>query len=202
MWRIFRDLRHRHSRDWQALDILSTCWKAPLSELNVRAMAVHRRAPKRPDLKAIKRAATRTDRPKEAYPSLRSWTMAQIRSENTKPEQAVRKAAHALGLRFRLHCKDLPGTPDLVFASRRIALFVHGCFWHRHDCRRATTPASNVEYWTAKFDRNVRRDARVAADLRKSGWRCVRIWECEAKVPRKLAGILRRKVVMRSLKKR
>ncbi|WP_306666337.1 very short patch repair endonuclease [Bradyrhizobium campsiandrae] len=166
-------------------------------------MAVHRRAtvrarPKRPYLKAAKRAAMHTHSSKESYPSLRSWTMAQVRSENTKPEMAVRKVAHALGLRFRLHRKDLPGKPDLVFASRRIALFVHGCFWHRHDCGRAATPASNVEYWTAKFDRNVRRDARAAADLRKAGWRCVRIWECEAKDPRKLAGIIRRRVIARS----
>nr|WP_246740472.1 very short patch repair endonuclease [Bradyrhizobium sp. LCT2] len=120
--------------------------------------------------------------------------MAQVRSKNTKPEIAVRKAAHALGLRFRLHRKSLPGTPDLTFASKRIALFVHGCFWHRHDCDKATSPASNVEYWTAKFDRNVRRDARNATDLRKAGWRCVRIWECETKDAKKLAGILRRKI--------
>ncbi|UQR68190.1 very short patch repair endonuclease [Bradyrhizobium sp. C-145] len=128
--------------------------------------------------------------------------MAQVRSKNTTPEMAVRKAAHALGLRFRLHRKDLPGTPDLVFSSRRIALFVHGCFWHRHDCRRASMPASNVEYWTAKFDRNIRRDARAAVDLREVGWRCVRIWECEANDPRKLVRILRRKVVARSPKTR
>nr|WP_316228471.1 very short patch repair endonuclease [Bradyrhizobium sp. SZCCHNR1039] len=163
-------------------------------------MTVHRRTrlrarPKRPNLKATKPVATISRRPKESYPSLRSWTMAQVRSKNTTPEIAVRKAAHALGLRFRLHRKGLPGTPDLTFASRRVAVFVHGCFWHRHDCDRATSPASNVEYWAAKFDRNVRRDARNAADLRKAGWRCVRIWECETKDAKKLAVILRRKVV-------
>ncbi|MEY9335959.1 DNA mismatch endonuclease Vsr [Bradyrhizobium elkanii] len=73
-------------------------------------------------------------------------------------------------------------------------MFVHGCFWHRHDCDRATSPSSNVEYWAAKFDRNVRRDARNADDLRKAGWRCVRIWECETKDAKKLARILRRKI--------
>lgn len=124
--------------------------------------------------------------------------MSRVRSKDTKPELAVRKAAHALGLRFRLHRRDLPGTPDLVFPSRQTALFVHGCFWHRHLCARATSPATNVDYWTAKFDRNVRRDARNVAELRKLGWRCVRIWECETKDSRKLAGILWRKVVAKA----
>jgi DNA mismatch endonuclease (patch repair protein) len=126
--------------------------------------------------------------------------MSRIRSKNTKPEIAVRKAAHALGLRFRLHRRDLPGTPDLVLAGRRTAIFVHGCFWHRHGCGRATPPTSNIEYWTAKFERNVQRDARNAAELRKLGWRCVRIWECETTDPKKLAGVLRRKVATRSVR--
>jgi DNA mismatch endonuclease (patch repair protein) len=121
--------------------------------------------------------------------------MSRIRSKNTKPEIAVRKAAHAAGLRFRLHRKDLPGTPDLVFPSRGIALFVHGCFWHRHHCTRATSPATNADYWGAKFDRNIRRDARNAAELRKLGWQCDQIWECEAKDDKKLTGLIRRKVV-------
>jgi DNA mismatch endonuclease (patch repair protein) len=154
----------------------------------------------RPHLKAAKPVDASARRPKESYPSLRSWTMAQIRSKNTKPELAVRKAAHALGLRFRLHRGDLPGTPDLVFSGRRTALFVHGCFWHRHGCARATTPASNVQYWTAKFERNVERDARNAAELRKLGWRCVRIWECETNDATRLAGALRKKVVASSAK--
>jgi DNA mismatch endonuclease, patch repair protein len=169
-------------------------------------MAVHRRAPKRaraqrPDLKRRKRPAVEVAvRPRESYPSLRSWTMSRIRSKNTKPEMAVRKVAHAAGLRFRLHRKDLPGTPDLVFPSRSIALFVHGCFWHRHHCTHATSPATNADYWAAKFDRNVRRDARNASELRKLGWRCVRIWECETKNANKLAGVLRRKVAAMSVK--
>lgn len=91
----------------------------------------------------------------------------------------------------------MPGTPDLVFPGRSVALFVNGCFWHRHDCSRATMPASNVDYWTAKFDRNVRRDERNSKDLKKLGWRCVTIWECEAKDRRKLDGILRRRILSR-----
>jgi DNA mismatch endonuclease (patch repair protein) len=126
--------------------------------------------------------------------------MSRVRSKDTKPEIAVRKAAHALGLRFRLHRRELPGTPDLVFPSRQTAVFVHGCFWHRHRCVRATTPATNVDYWAAKFDRNVRRDARNAAELRKLGWRCVRIWECQTKDSRKLAGIICRKVIAKARK--
>ncbi|HMJ28042.1 MAG TPA: very short patch repair endonuclease [Xanthobacteraceae bacterium] len=164
-------------------------------------MAFHRKSSgqacaERPNLRTG--LVAKPARSRESYPSDRSWTMAQIRSKNTKPEIAVRKAAHAAGLRFRLHRKDLPGTPDLVFPSREIAVFVHGCFWHRHDCGRATLPATNVDYWAAKFDRNVRRDARNAAELRKLGWRCVRIWECETKDAKKLAGVLRRKVAAKT----
>lgn len=168
-------------------------------------MAVHRRTSRRAgaersDVFARKGRVARPVRSREGYPSLRSWTMSRIRSKNTKPEMVVRKAAHALGLRFRLHRRDLPGTPDLVFPGRRIALFVHGCFWHRHGCTKATTPASNVGYWTAKFERNVERDARNAAELRKLGWRCVRIWECETKNAKSLAGILQREVAAKSVK--
>lgn len=139
-------------------------------------------------------------RKRTADASYRSWVMARVKSKNTTPEMAVRKAAHALGLRFRLHRRDLPGTPDLVFPGRRTAVFVHGCFWHRHGCARATTPTSNVRYWTAKFERNVERDARNAVDLRRLGWRCVRIWECETKDVKKLAGLLRRQVAAKSVR--
>jgi DNA mismatch endonuclease, patch repair protein len=168
-------------------------------------MAVHRgtsgrERAERPNVRTGKRTILNptTARPKESYASHRSWTMAQIGSKNTKPEIAVRKAAHAAGLRFRLHRKDLPGTPDLVFPSRETAVFVHGCFWHRHDCGRATAPATNVDYWATKFDRNVRRDAHNAAELRKLGWRCVRIWECETKDAKKLADVLRRKIAAKA----
>lgn len=92
----------------------------------------------------------------------------------------VRQAAHAMGLRFRLHRKDLPGTPDLVFPKYKTVVFVHGCFWHRHsDCCKASMPKSRLEYWQSKFDANVARDARAAAQLRELGWNVATIWECE-----------------------
>jgi len=118
--------------------------------------------------------------------------MAQIRSKNTKPEIAVRKVAHALGLRFRLHGADLPGEPDLVFRRWKTVAFVHGCFWHRHHCERARLPKTNVEYWTKKLQRNAQRDKTTIMRLRKLGWRCLVIWECQAKDPAKLDRILRR----------
>ncbi len=108
--------------------------------------------------------------------------MRAVRREGTAPEIAVRKAAHALGLRFRLHRKDLPGTPDLVFPKHRVCLFVHGCFWHRHPgCGKATTPKTRRDYWIPKFEENVARDARVAQALRDAGWRVETIWECETR---------------------
>lgn len=114
----------------------------------------------------------------------RSALMSRIGGRNTRPELVVRRAAHALGLRFRLHRRDLPGSPDLVFPRRRRALFVHGCFWHRHEgCRLSYTPRSNVEFWEAKFRRNVERDARVMEELRASGWQPDVIWECETRRP-------------------
>jgi len=113
-------------------------------------------------------------------PSRRSANMARIRSRDTKPEIAVRRAAHAAGMRFRLHRKDLPGRPDIVFPSSRIALFVHGCFWHRHpQCRNCTEPKSRVEFWRAKFAANVQRDQRVCDELQQLGWLPLTIWECE-----------------------
>lgn len=106
--------------------------------------------------------------------------MSRIAGKETKPEIAVRKLAHRLGYRFRLHRRDLPGRPDIVFPSRQIVLFVHGCFWHRHDaCRFAYTPKSNVEFWQTKFRNNVARDARAKQDLERLGWRVAIIWECE-----------------------
>ncbi len=107
----------------------------------------------------------------------------------------VRRAAHALGYRFRLHRKDLPGRPDLVFPSRRAVIFVHGCFWHRHPgCRMASTPKTRVEFWSAKFDRNVQRDAAVIDALEAAGWRVLVIWECETRdrkwLEDKLSGFL------------
>jgi DNA mismatch endonuclease (patch repair protein) len=110
----------------------------------------------------------------------RSRMMGSIKGKDTVPELAVRRAAHALGFRFRLHRKDLPGSPDLVFPSRSTVVFVHGCYWHRHSgCRYCYLPKSNVQFWKQKFQKNVARDERVRGDLEQRGWRVVTIWECE-----------------------
>ncbi|MER9605335.1 DNA mismatch endonuclease Vsr [Mesorhizobium sp. M0243] len=117
--------------------------------------------------------------------------MARIKGSNTGPELRTRKAAHAIGLRFRLNRTDLPGKPDLIFPKHRIALFVHGCFWHQHaGCRRASVPKSSTEYWHKKLRRNVERDAQVIPALERLGWRAVVVWECETKDPSVLSGIL------------
>lgn len=108
--------------------------------------------------------------------------MSGIRSRDTRPEMTVRRYLHAHGFRYRLHARDLPGSPDLVLPKYRVAVFVHGCFWHRHQgCRYTTTPSSNAERWQNKFDTNVERDGRKAAQLREVGWRVITIWECELK---------------------
>jgi DNA mismatch endonuclease, patch repair protein len=110
----------------------------------------------------------------------RSALMARVRTKHTKPEMAVRQAAHALGYRFRLHCRNMPGSPDLVFPSRKMAIFVHGCFWHRHvGCRRTTTPKTRAAFWQTKFDANVVRDARNIDALQSVGWKVLIVWECE-----------------------
>lgn len=115
-------------------------------------------------------------------PAERSVLMAKVRSKDTAPELVVRKIAHGLGYRFRLHRKDLPGRPDLVFPRHRLAVFVHGCFWHRHpNCRRASTPITNAAKWEEKFERNMRRDAHSAAELAALGWDVLVIWECETR---------------------
>lgn len=113
-------------------------------------------------------------------PTERSERMSRIRGKDTKPELALRKVLHGLGLRYRLHGAGLAGKPDLVFPRYKAVVFVHGCFWHRHTgCNIATTPKSNTPFWTEKFDKNVARDARVAAELEKRGWSVFVIWECE-----------------------
>ncbi|MGR0183447.1 very short patch repair endonuclease [Azospirillum aestuarii] len=112
----------------------------------------------------------------------RSALMARIRSQDTAPEYAVRRALHMMGYRFRLHRADLPGSPDVVLPKYRMAIFVHGCFWHRHHgCRRCSMPRSNTKFWEEKFQRNVKRDVRNMEDLKSRGWRAVVIWECETK---------------------
>ena len=105
--------------------------------------------------------------------------MAGIKGGNTKPERDLRLALHERGFRYRLHAKNIVGRPDLVFPRYNAVVFVHGCFWHRHDgCRYATTPATRPEFWQTKFNANIARDGRVAADLQRSGWRVATVWEC------------------------
>ena len=125
----------------------------------------------------------------------RSAVMAAVKGKNTKPELAVRKALTGLGARYRLHRKDLPGSPDIALLGRRLAIFVHGCFWHGHPCARgARTPKANAGYWAAKLERNRARDAAALAALTKAGWRAEVVWECELRDPAgltaRLAGLL------------
>jgi DNA mismatch endonuclease (patch repair protein) len=106
--------------------------------------------------------------------------MQAVKSNDTAPELSVRRMVHAMGYRFRLHCADLPGKPDLVFRRQRKVVFVHGCFWHGHGCARGSrVPRSNNEYWTAKIGRNVTRDERSIEALVAMGWKTLIIWECE-----------------------
>jgi DNA mismatch endonuclease, patch repair protein len=115
-------------------------------------------------------------------PEHRSRIMAAIKGKNTKPEMIVRSVCHAMGLRYRLHRKDLPGKPDLVFPKHRLCIFVHGCFWHRHpDCKYTYTPKSRLEFWLPKFAKNVERDIHAQQALETLGWRVVTIWECHTK---------------------
>lgn len=109
----------------------------------------------------------------------RSRIMRQVRSKNTTPEMYVRRTLHAAGFRFRLHDKRLPGHPDLVLARHKTVVFVQGCLWHWHGCRRSRMPSSNADYWQRKIARNVERDARDAATLSGMGWRVELVWECE-----------------------
>ena len=105
--------------------------------------------------------------------------MSGIRGKDTRPEMMVRKGLHRLGFRFRLHNRNLPGKPDLVLPKRAAVVFVHGCYWHRHQgCRYATTPSTRPEFWQAKFQGNVERDRRNQRELMKAGWRVFIVWEC------------------------
>lgn len=104
--------------------------------------------------------------------------MSRIRGKNTKPEMIVRRGLHALGLRYRLHDRQLPGSPDLVFTGRRAAIFVHGCFWHGHDCPLFRLPSTRTDFWSAKIERNRERDAQALEALHSGGWRSLVIWEC------------------------
>ena len=125
--------------------------------------------------------------------NVRSEIMRAVKSKNTKPEIAVRRVAHRIGYRFSLHRADLPGKPDLAFPSRHAVIFVHGCFWHRHGCKRgARTPKTNTAYWTAKIARNATRDRAQIKRLKAEGWRALVIWECEIRNEARLTARLRR----------
>lgn len=130
----------------------------------------------------------------------RSWNMSRIRGANTKPEILVRSMLHRAGYRFRLHDRKLPGRPDIVLKKYRTVVFVHGCFWHRHEgCPAATTPKTRVEFWNEKFAENVRRDRRNARALAEAGWHVITVWECELKdnpsqVLARIQGILEEKL--------
>ncbi len=118
----------------------------------------------------------------------RSERMSRIRSKDTKPEMVVRRALHALGYRYRLHRRNLPGAPDIVFPSRRKVIFVHGCFWHGHEgCKVANVPKSRQQYWLEKFARNKVWDHANLEALRQAGWDALVIWECETKAPERIA---------------
>lgn len=121
-------------------------------------------------------------------PEKRSEIMRRVHSTDTTPERLVRSLLHKLGYRFRIHRLDLPGKPDIVLPKRRTVVFVHGCFWHRHqDCPHATTPASRREYWLPKFKRTVDRDRKNQEELQESGWNVVVVWECETMDLKKLS---------------
>ena len=110
----------------------------------------------------------------------RSRNMSAIKSKNTKPEIKVRKVLHSMGYRFRLHSKDLPGSPDIVLPKYKTVIFVHGCFWHRHEnCKYASTPKTRKEFWNKKFKENIKRDLEIQDKIKNLDWRSVVIWECE-----------------------
>ena len=119
-------------------------------------------------------------------PKQRSLNMSRIRGKNTKPELTLRRGLHALGFRFRLHRKDLPGCPDLVFPGRRAAIFVHGCFWHGHACPMCKMPATRTEFWQVKISGNRDRDERAVSALGAADWRVMVVWECSLRGPARL----------------
>ncbi|MCY4557696.1 MAG: very short patch repair endonuclease [Chloroflexi bacterium] len=112
-------------------------------------------------------------------PQQRRRIMQAVKSKDTKPELIVRRVLHRMGYRYRLHRKDLPGKPDIVFVSRRKAIFVHGCFWHAHDCPKGRLPKSRLDYWQPKLDRNKQRDRTKVEQLRSLGWSVLVIWQCQ-----------------------
>ncbi len=139
----------------------------------------------------MSRPAAPLPAPETAPDAARSRVMRAVKARGTGPELAVRRLVHGLGYRFRLHRADLPGKPDLLFPGRRKAIFVHGCFWHGHDCPRgARAPKRNAAYWSAKIARNAARDAAVPASLEALGWQAFVVWECALKEQGPLAAAL------------
>lgn len=125
----------------------------------------------------------------------RSWNMSRIKGKNTEPEIAVRSLLHRMGLRFRLHVRHLPGCPDIVLVRWKSAIFVHGCFWHRHPhCRFAYTPKSRKRFWLSKFHENITRDKRAMTTLKRDGWKVLVVWECELRDLELLAARLKRAI--------
>ena len=123
----------------------------------------------------------------------RSWLMSRVKGRDTKPEKLVRSVVHRMGYRFRLHRRDLPGTPDIVLPRYAKVIFVHGCFWHGHKrCPRSGRPGTNKKFWNKKLDENIERDERIRRKLRRMGWRVLVVWECETRKPDKLLRKLER----------
>lgn len=127
-------------------------------------------------------------------PHIRSRMMQAVKGRDTKPEKLVRSALHAAGFRFRLHRAGLPGRPDVVLPRYKIAVFVHGCFWHGHSCKRGARPSSNADFWNAKIERNIARDCASLARLKALGWRATVIWQCTlARDTQRLLALLSRR---------
>ena len=125
----------------------------------------------------------------------RSWNMSRIKNRDTKPEKIVRSLLHKLGYRFRLNRKDLPGKPDITLPKYKTVIFVHGCYWHRHEgCKLAYTPKSRSEFWDKKFQQNIKRDKIVKQQILDAGWKHVVIWECETKDIKKLEEIINKQL--------
>lgn len=122
----------------------------------------------------------------------RSDIMRAVQTRNGRYELLVRSALHRMGYRFRIHGRDLPGTPDIVLPKWKIVVFVHGCYWHRHGCSKTTTPKTNEEFWLKKFEANVSRDHIVSDQLSRMGWRVVVVWQCELGSLEKAKAVLRR----------
>lgn len=123
--------------------------------------------------------------------TVRSAIMSAVKQKNTGPEILVRQCLHRMGFRFRLHVNSMPGKPDIVLPKYRVVVFVHGCFWHGHpECSKSRRPSGNADYWNAKLDRNIERDANTLAEVRARGWDCLVVWQCELRNQEELAGKL------------